>query len=870
MNMPDASAFRVIFVDRWERPISGKEKGYATLEDAEAFCCASVTRSLETLHEGQPSFLRVLESYVNHGQRPRVEGASLSAPVSFDDFARLWIREQLFPGWDELQDRLAAAVPEIPRGEFRWIHHGELRRRHRELKLRQAADLENLSLGIELEPMRLDEPSIAQFERHAWEAGKLGLWDLAEKCWPRLGRLVRGRFFAGYSTAERYRADSKWLASQLSEANLSAESVLEMAYAAVERFTADPALLKAVLDHGKHCLQDTVERMEPADDVQWSRDGECGLAADLAWASSRVIDMVLEAALKSDSLEGVMLALEHGANPNAGLLRVERSFREKHTSLSLAMRLSKPEAVELLLKQAGIEAGPIHAAALWRAIREKRDNWVEALCAKGVAFEHDEIPAWIQSMDSQQKAESCGPFSVFFRPQELDMARQLAAELPCVSVDQVSWFYHGNGQGGMWHTVMESLLEADDVGRLERLAGLGLPLKLSRADYAALVHGGAARCLSWLMVRWQVPEEKRAGVLALLHNIPVSVKIELQCRPWGEDAIPFHVELLRDTLHRLVADARQCHRLYELMMIRRPGDVLKYLWVRVVNVPRSVESRCREAAGPEWPAGCLPLVKFDTFFYWAWDDTEPESSTWLTYREGDEFNKTLNNLFEQARQAQDELRNSDDVLIQTELREMEQHTHHLDRQPNPPFEITFPGSTSFTSPRRTSAYYDKLREVVARPDVRIVSLHNDDDYQTLRILCAEQRRRAMATGQPLIDALTIHVLTDGLPFTRGWRPQIVSWQEGLGYGDLFVDGGASRGSEDDETPYTEAGISYSLRLFKMRLFLTHRSVPGGEADWTRSDGRGWVLYEDVRKDQSYAADIAHSIERHSHWTREKD
>ncbi|WP_395743497.1 ankyrin repeat domain-containing protein [Prosthecobacter sp.] len=627
-----------------------------------------------------------------------------------------------------------------------------------------------------------------------------------------------------------------------------------------------------MLDHGKSRLQDEVERMEPAAEVQWSRDRESGLAADVAWASRRVIDLVLEVAVKSENLEGVKLALEHGANPNARMLRVEGSFRERHTGLSLAMRLCKPEFVELLLNHPGIEAGPAQAVALWWALRKTHDKWVEVLCAKGVAFEHDEVPTWVQAMNAEEKAESCGPFSVFFQPQELELARRLAAELPCVPPDHVSWFYEGNGQGGMWHTVLESLLEADDVGRLERLAELGLSLKLTTADYAAVAHGGSARCLAWLMERWGMPEDKRALILAQLHGVPVPVKIELSCHQWRNDSIPFHVELLRDTLHTLVADARQCHRLYELMMIRRPGDVLKYLWVRVINVPRSVASRCRDAADRQWPAGCLPLLKFDSFFYWAWDDTEPESSTWLTYREGAEFNETLNTLYAEVRQAQDELRHSDDVLIQAELRGIDQQTHHLDRQPNPPVEITCPGaaSHSLVSPRRTSAYYDRLREIVARPDVRIVSMHTGDDYQTLRILCAEQRRRAIATGKALMDALTIHVLTDGLPFTRGWRPQIVTWQEGLGYGDLFIDGGPCRSSDDDKPTYTEEGICYNLRLFKMRLFLTHRSVPAGDAGWARYEGVGWTFFEDLRTDQGYAEGIAHSIERHSHWPRGKD
>ena len=85
------------------------------------------------------------------------------------------------------------------------------------------------------------------------------------------------------------------------------------------------------------------------------------------------------------------------------------------------------------------------------------------------------------------------------------------------------------------------------------------------------------------------------------------------------------------------------HRVYELLLIDRPGDIWAYTSVVLDELPPGVASRvarAREKCAPRregqthaWPEGTMPFQDFDQLFYWAWDDTEPEDEAWLNHRD---------------------------------------------------------------------------------------------------------------------------------------------------------------------------------------------------------------------------------------------
>ncbi len=324
--------------------------------------------------------------------------------------------------------------------------------------------------------------------------------------------------------------------------------------------------------------------------------------------------------------------------------------------------------------------------------------------------------------------------------------------------------------------------------------------------------------------------------------------LDLTCHPFRGDPIPFRVEVQHHALEHLLADALQAYRVYELMMIRRPGDVWKYLWVKALEVPPDVTMQMASKREDEypygrcpWPESSIPFNLFDSFFYWCCDDTSPESSCWLTEREGRRFLEFGRRLFQRIQQAQQEILKTDDLLIRAELTAIEALLHCHDMDAQPPFELTTPDYLSPTIPKRTTAYYEKLRDLLAAPEVLSVSVRGDDDYQTLRLLCMEQRRRALDTGRTIGHDMPLHVLSDHFPSFARWRAKVVCWQEGLGYADLTLDG--------YDWNCDMPGLLGNKR--RQLMALTHRS--GADiAGYHRTSGEGWVLYHDIRQGFDYA------------------
>lgn len=329
---------------------------------------------------------------------------------------------------------------------------------------------------------------------------------------------------------------------------------------------------------------------------------------------------------------------------------------------------------------------------------------------------------------------------------------------------------------------------------------------------------------------------------------------------------PFRVEVLEPAIDDLIADTREAYRVYELMMIRRPGDVWNYLWVRLDEVPESVrynESEQRKEKFPYgrcfWPENHLPLTEFDTFFHWFWD-MDKESAAWCPARNGQDFLRWGDELFERVRSTQRDLRSSGNGLVQAELEAMGRFEHHLDRKASPPFLLTPPGYVSPTLPKRSPAYYAKLAELLGRSDVRTVSICGDKDYQTLMQICLAQRHRAIVTGKDIHQILPFHLSSDGLEYLKCWRASHVCWQEGLGHTDLIIDG-EKHGRIEGMSGWPSG---------PRRLALTHHMETGEIPGFTRTEGDGWVFFEDSRSGQDYASRVKQASERYQDLQRKRE
>jgi len=84
---------------------------------------------------------------------------------------------------------------------------------------------------------------------------------------------------------------------------------------------------------------------------------------------------------------------------------------------------------------------------------------------------------------------------------------------------------------------------------------------------------------------------------------------------------------------------------------------------------------------------------------------------------------------------------------------------------------------------------------------------------------------------------------DGILFNR-WGTCYRGWQEGIGMADVLIDCGTP------SMPPKQYDVSLDIqRCGGFRLMLTPHTAAGEVPGWKRTEGRDWVLYEDVRPER---------------------
>ncbi|MGH8773206.1 MAG: hypothetical protein ACREV2_18820, partial [Burkholderiales bacterium] len=229
----------------------------------------------------------------------------------------------------------------------------------------------------------------------------------------------------------------------------------------------------------------------------------------------------------------------------------------------------------------------------------------------------------------------------------------------------------------------------------------------------------------------------------------------------------------------------------------------------------------------------IPFLEFDKFFFWCGDDTEPETAAWLREREGESFKQFVENQFRRIEAAKDELFNSRDTLIAHEVRTLNNGTHPLDYAAEPPFQRTRSDYASPTIPQRPEGYYAKLQELLALPEVQSVASRGNDDYQTIKAMCAEQGRRADRSKKIPCEAFPISMLSDFFPTAKAWGAEILFCMEGLGDGDLWIEQHRCHGATIKELAEEHHRVC--------PVVLCHEDE-GDIQGYARTVGDGWVLY----------------------------
>lgn len=136
---------------------------------------------------------------------------------------------------------------------------------------------------------------------------------------------------------------------------------------------------------------------------------------------------------------------------------------------------------------------------------------------------------------------------------------------------------------------------------------------------------------------------------------------------------PFRVRLDSGPLTDLVRASDDAHRVYEFLLIDRPGDIWDYVWVILDTVPKRVAERVSHARQKAqsaslfrpspWPEERIPFKVFDALFFWAGDDTDPGDDVWLSHRDSALMRSFARNALTIVQAAQSRLNLSDPLLI---------------------------------------------------------------------------------------------------------------------------------------------------------------------------------------------------------------
>ena len=310
---------------------------------------------------------------------------------------------------------------------------------------------------------------------------------------------------------------------------------------------------------------------------------------------------------------------------------------------------------------------------------------------------------------------------------------------------------------------------------------------------------------------------------------------------YKDERHPFRVSLDAEPLAMMLSDAANAYRVYELMLVERPGDLWDYVQVTPIQVPPNLGERIERArsaaeksqADCPWPEGKVPFCAFDKLFHWAWDDTDPEDEAWLDARSGPQLRSYAGELLASLVVARGNLAGS--PLLAHELSLIRAGTHRIailsraksieEARHHPP-----------SAPRHTDAFYASLEESLKNGGITSVAYRGDGDYRVLKLLCEEQLERASKSGQEPGAALEILALVNRQANTRAWGAEVWFYSEGLGDGDLYIDGGSMGGSTVKEL------VEEHFRLRSSKYILS-QSDEGDISGFRRRVRDGYCLYQ---------------------------
>lgn len=347
--------------------------------------------------------------------------------------------------------------------------------------------------------------------------------------------------------------------------------------------------------------------------------------------------------------------------------------------------------------------------------------------------------------------------------------------------------------------------------------------------------------------RFLTPEEW--GVLT--HSLRIELVYRVRVDKQGQER-PWILEIDWRPLAVLAEAAALGHRLYEFMHLERPGDLLRYGWVREVDfgpeLAAHVSASVKFIDRHDFETGksplALPFTTFDACFWrqesgWLDDEMGDLKQTWVQYRTANLRPVELDSMFGFVRAAQARLRSNPEPLLRHELALIDSRTHardywaHWER-------VDFRAKVPVAESTLDSGLVELIVSLARRADVRSISCPFKDRV-LWRALVWQQIQRARIAGVAPREALLLAGPDSGLSdaIAEDWGGDIhIPW-EGTHDGDLFIKPGSY--SFDRLSAQTAGTVRAGLYERAHRYAL----VEGDLGEFPRDERvrcGGWTLY----------------------------
>lgn len=233
-------------------------------------------------------------------------------------------------------------------------------------------------------------------------------------------------------------------------------------------------------------------------------------------------------------------------------------------------------------------------------------------------------------------------------------------------------------------------------------------------------------------------------------------------------------------------------RVYELMSIYRPGDLLHYLWVTFVelddallkSLKESVDYKHRYEFDIKKPLTGLPFIYFDERFFLQGDETELPDAVWRDHIDNESWDQKLASLFQLVCRLQQRLRGVDNLLLHNEIWLVDEKKHRRDFFSTVERNCTL-DFTDFSVDAKSLVFHQAVAQLIAQDDVRSVSCPFGG-VNIWRILVKEQVRRSQKLGLPLQEAFSLYGPDEGLDdLPEDWGGEVRIPYESMFDGDVI-------------------------------------------------------------------------------------